>query len=63
MSRWAGCITGTEDVTDYVVWLKDAGFTHISIRDKGAPDIELANAISLDQAARIFSARITAWKA
>jgi SAM-dependent methyltransferase len=63
MSQWAGCITGAEDVTDYSRWLKDAGFTSISIRDKGAPDIELANTIGLDQAARIFSARITAWKA
>ena len=63
VSRWAGCITGAEDVTDYVVWLKAAGFTNISIRDKGAPDIELANSMSLDQATRIFSARITAWKA
>jgi SAM-dependent methyltransferase len=62
MSRWAGCITGAEDVTDYAAWLETAGFTNISIRDKGAPDIELANSISLDQAARIFSARITARK-
>ena len=63
MSQWAGCITGAEDVTDYAAWLKEAGFTNISIRDKGAPDIELADSISLDQAARIFSARIIAWKA
>jgi SAM-dependent methyltransferase len=62
MSRWAGCITGAEDVTDYAAWLKAAGFTDISIRDKGAPTIELADSISLDQAARIFSARITARK-
>jgi SAM-dependent methyltransferase len=62
MSQWAGCITGAEDVTDYAVWLKAAGFTDISIRDKGAPHIELADSISLDQAARIFSARITARK-
>ncbi len=63
MSQWAGCITGAEDVTNYAAWLKEAGFTNISIRDKGAPDIELADSISLDQAARIFSARIMAWKA
>jgi ubiquinone/menaquinone biosynthesis C-methylase UbiE len=62
MSQWAGCITGAEDVTDYAVWLKAAGFTDISIRDKGASHIELADSISLDQAARIFSARITARK-
>ena len=62
MSRWAGCITGAEDVTDYAAWLKTAGFTDVSIRDKGAPTVELADSISLDQAARIFSARITARK-
>lgn len=62
MSRWAGCITGAEDVTDYAAWLKTAGFTDISIRDKGASTVELADSISLDQAARIFSARITARK-
>ncbi len=62
MSRWAGCITGAEDVADYAKWMKEVGFTDISIRDKGAPMVELADSISLPQAARIFSARITARK-
>jgi ubiquinone/menaquinone biosynthesis C-methylase UbiE len=62
MSQWAGCITGAEDVSDYVNWMRSVGFTDVSVRDKGAPTIELADSISLDQAARIFSARITAVK-
>lgn len=62
MSAWAGCITGAEDVADYVAAMRAAGLTQISVRDKGAPAIELADMISLDGAARLFSARITAVK-
>lgn len=62
MSAWAGCITGAEDVADYVAAMAAAGFVDISVRDKGAPDIELAHSLSLDGPARLFSARITAKK-
>ncbi|MDX1686832.1 MAG: arsenite methyltransferase [Candidatus Promineifilaceae bacterium] len=62
LSAWAGCITGAEDVGDYVAWLKQAGFTNISIRDKEAPGVELAGTISLESNPRLFSARITAEK-
>lgn len=62
MSAWAGCITGAEDVADYVAAMAAAGFVDISVRDKGAPDIELAHSLTLDGPARLFSARITAKK-
>ena len=42
MAAWAECITGAEDVGDYVAAIKAAGFEDISVRDKGNPDIELA---------------------
>ena len=63
LSAWAGCITGAEDVGDYVAWLKEAGFVNISIRDKEAPGVKLAGTISLNSNPRLFSARITAEKA
>ena len=62
MASWTGCITGAEDVADYVAAIKAAGFTHISVRDKSAPDVELVDAISLDSEIRVFSARVTAVK-
>lgn len=62
MSLWAGCITGAEDVADYVTWMQAAGFHHISIRDKANPDVELAGLPKDMGQARIFSARITAVK-
>jgi hypothetical protein len=62
MGAWAECITGAEDVGDYVAAIKAAGFQDISVRDKGNPDIELAGSISLDGQARLFSARVTALK-
>lgn len=60
LSAWAGCITGAEDVGDYAAWLREAGFIAISIRDKGAPDVELAGTVSVEGNPRLFSARITA---
>jgi len=63
MSAWAGCITGAEDVADYVAAMKAAGFQQISVRDKGRPDVELADAPRGEGAANLFSARITAVKA
>lgn len=62
MAAWSGCITGSEDVADYVAAIKAAGFGDISVRDKGAPDVELAGSLSLDSAPRLFSARVTAVK-
>lgn len=62
LSAWAGCITGAEDVGDYVTWLREAGFENISIKDKEAPAVELAGTISLESNPRLFSARITAEK-
>ncbi|MCO5186328.1 MAG: arsenite methyltransferase [Anaerolineae bacterium] len=63
MGSWADCVSGAEDVADMVGWMRDAGFADISVRDKHAPDIELADSIALPGApARLFSARITACK-
>ena len=62
MSAWAGCIAGAEDVVDYVNAMQAAGFTDISVRDKNAPDIELVDTISIQEAPRLFSARVTAVK-
>lgn len=62
MAAWAGCISGAEDVADYVTWMKEAGFTQISIQDKNNPDVELSNLPADEGSAQIFSARITAVK-
>lgn len=62
MAAWAECITGAEDVGDYVEAIKAAGFKDISVRDKGNPDIELAESLSIGGPARLFSARVTALK-
>jgi len=60
MASWTGCITGAEDVGDYVTAMRQAGFTEISVRDKAAPEVELAGSLSLDVGVRVFSARVTA---
>ncbi len=62
MNAWAGCITGAEDVADYVAAIRAAGFTNISVRDKGNPDLELVDSLSIVGLATIFSARVTAVK-
>jgi SAM-dependent methyltransferase len=62
MNAWAGCITGAEDVTDYVAAIQAAGFTDISVRDKSNPDLELSSSLSLGGPAQVFSARVTAVK-
>ncbi len=63
MAAWSGCITGAEDVADYVAAIRAAGFTNISVQDKNAPDVELANSLGLYIGqARLFSARVTAEK-
>jgi len=62
MDAWAACVTGAEDVADYVAAIKAAGFANISVRDKGNPDVELAHALGLNGPAKVFSARVTAEK-
>jgi arsenite methyltransferase len=62
MEAWAGCVTGAEDVLDYVTALQSAGFMNISIRDKSDPTIELVGSAPSNGPARPFSARITAEK-
>ena len=62
MAAWTGCITGAEDVADYVGFMKAAGFTHISVRDKNNPDVELADSLAHDGEAKVLSARVTAVK-
>lgn len=63
MSDWAACLTGAEAIEDYVAAIRAAGFIDISVRDKDAPDFELANTLTLPVSdPRIFSARVTAVK-
>jgi arsenite methyltransferase len=63
MNGWAACVSGAEEVTDYVAAIRAAGFRDISVRDKGAPDVELAEAVMLPAApTRWFSATVTAVK-
>lgn len=62
MAAWASCITGAEDVADYVAAIRAAGFTDISVREKATPDLELVNEVASPERARWFSARVTALK-
>jgi len=62
MAAWTGCITGAEDVADYVEAIKSAGFSAISVQDKAVPGIELAHSSKKEGPARWFSARVTAVK-
>ena len=62
MAAWTGCITGAEDVADYVAAMRTAGFTEISVRDKANPDVELVDFPSHQGSAQVFSARVTAVK-
>jgi SAM-dependent methyltransferase len=62
MDAWAACISGAEDVADYVAAMRAAGFTDISVRDKAAPQIELSGLLSLPTAPRLFSGVISAVK-
>ena len=58
MGSWAECVSGAEDVADMVGWMRDAGFADISVRDKHAPDIELADSIALPGAPARCSAPV-----
>ena len=62
MNAWAACMTGAEDVADYVAYSRAAGFTAISVRDKAAAHVELAGSLSLSTTPRLFSAVVTAVK-
>ncbi len=62
MDAWAECITGAEDVADYVAAIRAAGFIDISVRDKDNPDLELADSLSIGGSTKLFSARVTAVK-
>jgi arsenite methyltransferase len=63
MEGWAACLNGAEDVSDYVAAIRAAGFRDISVRDKAAPQIELAGTIMLPVGlTRWFSATVTAVK-
>jgi SAM-dependent methyltransferase len=63
MSSWAACVSGAEDIGDYAAAMRAAGFVDISIRDKEAPEFELAGSIDLPFGQpRLFSARVTAVK-
>ncbi len=62
MNEWAACVTGAEPIDEYVAAMAAAGFSHISVQDKAAPGIELAqHSLSLSQP-QLLSARITAIK-
>jgi ubiquinone/menaquinone biosynthesis C-methylase UbiE len=62
MAAWSGCVTGAEDVADYVSAMRAAGFAAISVRDKARADVELAAAAPFSGPAQLFSARVTAVK-
>jgi SAM-dependent methyltransferase len=63
MASWSACVSGAEDIGDYVGYMCAAGFTAISVRDKAAPEYELAESSDLPMGApRLFSARVTAVK-
>ena len=62
MAAWSGCITGAEDIVDYIAGIRAAGFDDISVRDKAHPDVELTRLHENDGETKLFSARVTAVK-
>lgn len=62
MAAWTGCITGAEDIADYVTAIRAAGFTQISVRDKANPEEELAGVVPHKGRPQVLSARVTAVK-
>jgi len=62
LSAWSECVSGAEDVAAYVTAVRAAGFTEISVREKGRPDTELSMIGDGAGPARLFSAQITAVK-
>lgn len=55
---WSACIAGAAEVGEVVAMMRAAGFVDVSLRDKGAPHVELADSIGLDAGGRLFSALI-----
>lgn len=62
MSDWAACLTGSEDVTDYVAGLQSVGFTAVSVHRKNNPEINLADLPPHQGMVEVFSGRVTAVK-
>jgi len=63
MAAWAACISGAEDVADYVALIRAAGFTQISVGDQNNPELELVSSLALYIGQpRVFSARVMAIK-
>ncbi len=62
MAAWSGCITGAEDIVEYIAGIQSAGFDDISVRDKANPEVELNQLHGNDGQAKLFSARVTAVK-
>ena len=59
MDKWADCVTGAIDVSDYVGMMQVAGFTDIQVVDK----TDAGEIVSVQAGMpRVFSARITARK-
>ena len=58
-SKWAECVTGAIDVTDYTGFMHAAGFTDIQVVDKADAEEIVTRQPGMP---RLFSARITAYK-
>jgi arsenite methyltransferase len=63
MASWSGCIAGAESIAFMVETMRQIGFSHISVRDKNDPEVELADTPSIPlTGTRLLSARLTAVK-
>lgn len=61
VASWSGCVAGAESIGSLVQTLREIGFEQVSVRDKNAADVELADALPLADP-QLLSARITAVK-
>lgn len=63
MASWSGCVAGAESIGFMAQTLREIGFVQVSLRDKNAPETELADVQSIPLTEpRLLSARITAVK-
>lgn len=63
MASWSGCIAGAESISFMAQTLREIGFEQVSLRDKNAPETELADVQTIPLTEpRLLSARITAVK-
>ncbi|MDX1613312.1 MAG: arsenite methyltransferase [Candidatus Promineifilaceae bacterium] len=62
LEAWTCCVSGAAAVRDLVAILRQVGFVAVSVRDKSAPDLELADGPAHTAEPRLFSARIRASK-